>query len=213
MNMHPQSPAPAPAAPPLASSDPGALAQLREAIRAFVLGRVQDAALADDITQETLVRLHRKLHTLHAGEKLEAWVFQIARNAVADHFRAARPGEPFKEESHTPPPDPTRHEPLAAEEAALKAKLAAYVRRVVEGLPPAYRDALRLVEFEGVPQVELARRLGLSISAAKSRVQRARQMVRAEMERCCRWETDRYGTVLDVQPKRRDCCDDAPACG
>jgi RNA polymerase sigma-70 factor (ECF subfamily) len=178
-----------------------------------VLSRVHNAALAEDITQETLVRLHRKLHTLRAGEKLEAWVFQIARNAVADHFRAARPGEPFEEESHTPPPDPTRHEPLAAEEELLRGELAAYVRRVVEGLPPAYRDALRLVEFEGVPQVELARRLGLSVSAAKSRVQRARQMVRAEMERCCRWETDRYGAVVDIQPKRRDCCDDPPARG
>lgn len=213
MSTHPQSPAPAPTAPLLAPTDTGTLASLRAAIRAFVLSRVKDAALAEDLTQETLVRLHRKLHTLRDGEKLEAWVFQIARNAVADHFRAARPGEPFEQESHAPPPDPTRHEPLAAEEAALKTKLAAYVRRVVEGLPPAYRDALRLVEFEGLSQVELARRLGLSVSAAKSRVQRARQMVRAEMERCCRWETDRYGTVLDVQPKRRDCCDAPPARG
>jgi RNA polymerase sigma-70 factor (ECF subfamily) len=208
MNTHPQSPRPL-----FAPTDSGALLPLRAAIRAFVLSRVKDAALTEDITQETLIRLHRKLHTLRAGEKLEAWVFQIARNAVADHFRATRPTEVFDEQAHAPAPTPAAPEPLAVEEELLRRELAAYVRRVVEGLPPAYRDALRLVEFEGVPQVELARRLGLSVSAAKSRVQRARQMVRAEMERCCRWETDRYGKVLDVQPKHRECCDGPPARG
>lgn len=199
------------AASPLAPPDPGALAQLRTAIRAFILSRVKDAALAEDITQETLVRLHRKFDTLRAGEKLEAWVFQIARNAVADHFRAAKPTEAFDEQAHTPGPDPTAHEPLAAEEDILRRELAAYVRSVVERLPEKYREALRLTEFEGVSQVELARRLGLSVSAAKSRVQRARVMVRDEMERCCRWETDRYGTVVDVQPKQSNCCDDPPS--
>lgn len=200
-------------AKPLSPPDPAALTQLRSAIRAFVLSRVKDAALADDITQETLVRLHRKFDTLRAGEKLEAWVFQIARNAVADHFRAARPTEAFDEQAHAPAPDPAAHEPLAAEEEVLRRELAAYVRSVVERLPEKYRDALRLTEFDGVTQVELARRLGLSMSAAKSRVQRARAMVREEMERCCRWETDRYGTVVDVQPKRADCCDNPPARG
>lgn len=196
------------AASPLAPPDPGALAQLRTAIRAFVLARVKDAALAEDITQETLVRLHRKFDTLRAGEKLEAWVFQIARHAVADHFRAAKPTEPFDEHAHAPPPVTHTHEPLAAEEEILRRELATYVRSVVERLPEKYREALRLTEFEGVSQVELARRLGLSVSAAKSRVQRARVMVRDEMERCCRWETDRYGAVVDVQPKQSNCCDD-----
>ncbi len=83
----------------------------------------------------------------------------------------------------------------------------------VERLPEIYREALRLTEFEGVSQVELARRLGLSVSAAKSRVQRARAMVRAEMERCCRWETDRYGTAVDAQPRRADCCAEPPSGG
>lgn len=200
-------------ASPLAPPDPAALTHLRAAIRAFVQSRVKDAALAEDITQETLVRLHRKFGTLRAGEKLEAWVFQIARNAVADHFRAARPTEAFDEQAHAPTPDPAAHEPLAAEEEVLRQDLTAYVRSVVERLPAKYRDALRLTEFDGVPQVELARRLGLSVSAAKSRVQRARAMVREEMERCCRWETDRYGTVVDVQPRRTDCCDNPSARG
>jgi RNA polymerase sigma-70 factor (ECF subfamily) len=189
---------------------PSTLARLRDALRAFILSRVKDPALADDITQETLLRLHAKFDTLRDADRLEAWVFQIARRAVADHFRAARSSEPFDEDTHLPPSDASVPEPLAAEEETLRRELAAYVRSVVEGLPAIYRDALRLTEFEGVPQVELARRLGLSVSAAKSRVQRARALVRQELERCCRWETDRYGTVVDVRPKQAECCAHRP---
>lgn len=186
--------------------DPAVLARLRHAIRAFVLARVKEPALADDITQETLLRLLTRFNTLRQADRLEAWVFQIARNAVADHFRSARPSEPFDEQAHADTSDPVPHEPFVAEEEVLRRELAAYVRSVVEHLPESYRDALRAVEFEGVSQVELARRLGLSVSAAKSRVQRARAMAREEMERCCRWETDRYGTIVDVQPRQADCC-------
>ena len=183
------------------------LHQLRGAIRAFVLSRVKDPAVADDITQETLLRLTQRLHTLRDAERLEAWVFQIARNAVTDHFREAKESEPFDEETKTSELEPEAHEPLALEDERLRRAVAAYVRSVVENLPEPYRGALQLTEFEGISQVGLAGKIGLSVSAAKSRVQRARAMLREEMERCCRWETDGYGAVLDVRPKSGDCCD------
>jgi RNA polymerase sigma-70 factor (ECF subfamily) len=187
--------------------DARSLQQLRGAIHGFILGKVKDPALADDITQETLLRLHQRFDTLREADRLQAWVFQIARNAVADHYRSAKPTESFDEQTHAPPADPEPHGPIAAEEEALRHELAAYVRSVVESLPVIYRDALKLTEFEGNSQVELARRLGLSVSAAKSRVQRARAMVREEMERCCRWETDRYGNVVEAQAKVPSRCD------
>ena len=183
------------------------LHQLRGAIRAFVLSRAKDPAVADDITQETLLRLTQRLHTLRNAERLEAWVFQIARNAVADHFRATKESAPFDEETHAPELELEPHEPLSLEDERLRRAVAAYVESVVGNLPEPYRSALQLTEFKGASQVELAGKIGLSVSAAKSRVQRARTMLREEMERCCRWETDGYGAILDVRPKSADCCD------
>ena len=184
------------------------LHQLRGAIRAFVLGRVKDPSVADDITQESLLRLTQRFHTLRDADRLEAWMFQIARNAVADHFRAQKPSEPFDEATHAPASHREEaHEPLAVEDERLRRALAAYLRAAVDNLPEPYRGALLLTEFEETSQVELARRIGLSVSAAKSRVQRARTMLRDEMERCCRWEMDAYGTVVDLRPKSGDCCE------
>lgn len=184
------------------------LTRLRQTLRAFVLSKVKDPGLADDIAQETLLRVHAKLDTLRDADRLNAWAFQIARHAIADHLRSVQPSEVFDEQEHEPHPTSPRPELLEAEEEQLRQGVAAYVRSVVAGLPEDYREAIQLVEFEGVPQVELAERLGLSRSAAKSRVQRGRAMVRAEMERCCRWETDRYGAVVDLEPRESGGCDD-----
>lgn len=183
-------------------ADPGAdpMPQLRVALRALTGSRVRDAALADDLAQETLLRVETRLGTLRSRDRLQAWVFQMARNSITDHFRKARETETFDEAAHErdlAEPDPTP----PPEEEGLNRELLTYVRSVVNRLPALYRDAIRMTELEGVSQVELARRLGLSVSAAKSRVQRGRAMLREEMERCWRWETDRYGKVLAFESR------------
>lgn len=186
--------------------------RLRQALRAFIGSKVRNAALADDLTQETLLRVETRLESLRSRERLESWVFQIARNTIADHFRKAQDTEAFDEATHGPLLTGGDDGPTAEDEA-LCGELRNYVRSVVERLPPAYRDAIQAIEFEGLSQVELARRLGLSVSAAKSRIQRGRAMLRKEMERCCHWETDRYGTVLAIEP-RGDCtCPKAESAG
>ena len=65
--------------------------------------------------------------------------------------------------------------------------------------------ALVLTEFEGLTQVEMAEELGLSVSGAKSRVQRARAMLRDDLLECCHFEFDRLGHVIDYEPRPR-CC-------
>lgn len=186
--------------------------RLRETLRAFIRSRVRSLELAEDLTQDTLLRVQTRLHTLRTPERLQSWVLQIARHAIADHFRRSRDHEPFEEESHAALL-PAAESPATAEDDALNQELAGYLRSVVERLPEPYRETLRLIEFDGVSQVELARRLGLSVSAAKSRIQRGRTMLRKEMERCCRWETDRYGKVLGVERRSpQGCHQDSASC-
>lgn len=196
--------------PGVAAADP--MPRLRQTLRAFIGSRVRDSSLADDLAQETLLRVETRLQTLRRRDRLEAWVLQIARNTIADHFRKSREIEEFEETAHGPwlaVADPTP----SAEDEALNLELRSYVRSVVDRLPPLYREAIQSIELEGLSQVELARRLGLSVSAAKSRVQRGRAMLRKEMERCCHWETDRYGKVLGVEPRGACACQNSDPVG
>lgn len=166
-------------------------------LRLFILQRVSDQSAADDILQNVFLKIHSRVDRLRDETKLESWIFQITRNAIADHYRA-------RFSSHE---TPAAREPveMPAEEDMME-KFSGGVREMIDQLPDHYREALLLTEFEGLSQRELADQLGLSLSGAKSRVQRARQLLKDLLMQCCHIEFDRYGTVLDYHPQECNCC-------
>jgi RNA polymerase sigma-70 factor (ECF subfamily) len=85
-------------------------------------------------------------------------------------------------------------------------ELKAAFRRMIYSLPEPYRDALVLTEFEGLTQKEMAERLGISISGAKSRVQRGREPLKQMLLERCEFEFDRLGRIIDCRPRTKDAC-------
>jgi RNA polymerase sigma-70 factor (ECF subfamily) len=154
----------------------------------FIRSRVEDHATAEDILQEVFLRIHTRMDTLSDANRLESWIYQIARNAIIDHYR--------RRKVLTEIPDTRLDEGGFGEPDAAEI-LASSLREMVEALPEPYRQALLLTEYEGLTQPELAARLGVSVSGAKSRVQRARQKIKDELLSCCHFEFDRYGRVID----------------
>ena len=106
------------------------IVRFRDPVRHFVGARVRDDALADDLTQEIFVRVLRRLPEVKDPRRVAGWIFQIARNLVADHFRRSRATAPVRETDLSEDSD---HESVgAAEEERLRAELTAYVRDVVK---------------------------------------------------------------------------------
>jgi RNA polymerase sigma-70 factor (ECF subfamily) len=147
----------------------------RADLRRFVSKRVSDHHEAEDIVQDVLVRAHESLHSLESTDRLSAWLARIAANRIIDHYRSRRPTEELPKDLVAAQPE---EDPVVT--------LAPCLPAMVERLPETYRDAVRLSELEGVPQREVARRLGISLSGAKSRVQRGRTLLRELVEACCR---------------------------
>jgi RNA polymerase sigma-70 factor (ECF subfamily) len=75
---------------------------------------------------------------------------------------------------------------------------------MIYSLPEPYRDALVLTEYEGLTQKQMAKRLGISISGAKSRVQRGRAQLKRMLLERCEFEFDRLGRIIDCKPGRKD---------
>lgn len=169
-------------------------------LRRFVRSRVPDPAAAEDVLQEVYLRVHARIHTLRDCARLPGWVFQIARNAVADHHRARRPAGELPE-SLPAPPDPCEDDVLC--------ELAAGLAPMVEVLPRKDREALGPMLAEGLTQEELAGRLGLTLSGAKSRVQRARERLKRMLLECCHFELDRFGHPIGYE-ERCPCCAACP---
>jgi RNA polymerase sigma-70 factor, ECF subfamily len=76
---------------------------------------------------------------------------------------------------------------------------------MIDRLPARYRTPLRLSELEGLPQQQVARRLGLSLSGVKSRVQRGRRQLKLMLLDCCHIEFDRAGSPMDYHQKAGNC--------
>lgn len=179
--------------------------QMTRPLQAFIRRRVRDEHLADDLVQEVLLKVQKNLDSAPEGQKLAAWMFQIARNTITDHYRSPRSRRGADLDAV---PEPAAEE---TEEDAT-AELSGCLRPMIAKLPEPYRQALELTEYEGLTQQQLADRLGLSLPGAKSRVQRARQQLREMFVDCCAVQTDRSGRVVDHHrtDKSDQYCGEAP---
>jgi RNA polymerase sigma-70 factor (ECF subfamily) len=171
--------------------------QFSDQLRSFISARVSDEQTAEDILQDVFLRIHANMGTLKDLSKLQAWIYKITRNAIIDHYRAQRPASEL-------PEDLVSGEDIYDED--LIARLAADVREMAEVLPEPYREAFMLTAYEGLSQKELAERLSISYTGAKSRVQRARQRIRDMLMTCCHFEFDRRGMVIDYHQPHCCCC-------
>ncbi|MCM2270828.1 MAG: sigma-70 family RNA polymerase sigma factor [Thermoanaerobaculia bacterium] len=192
----------------VAAAAPLAWEGLRAELLRFVRSRVGDAAAADDVVHDVLLRALAALEGPRPPVHLRAWLYRATRNAIVDHYRARRPValavEAAEEEGAA-----AMATAESADDASAEQELARCLEPMLAALPPDQREALALAEVQGLTQREVAARAGLSLSGAKSRVQRARRHLRAAVLACCRVEVDRRGGVVDF--RRRGGV--APGCG
>jgi RNA polymerase sigma-70 factor (ECF subfamily) len=156
----------------------------------FIRARVSDAAVADDILQNVFVKIHAKLDTLRDDGKIQAWLYQITRNAIIDFYRSHKNIGELPESLSAP-------EPEVVDTA--KKEISRCVLPLVKSLPDHYSQAVMMSEIEGLTQKEVAQKQGLSLSGAKARVQRGRAMMKNMLKECCRFEFDRRGSVIDYR--------------
>lgn len=167
----------------------GAWQDYRAALVHFVRSRVSDAGTAEDIVHDVLVKAYARRDTLRSQEKLDAWLFQMTRNAIVDHYRAKRPAEEVPEELAAP-----------ESEGSAREELARCLTALITHLPERSRTAIELSEIQGLTQKETAERLGITLSGAKSRVQRGRAQLHDMLIECCRVERDVRGGIMDYEP-------------
>lgn len=168
---------------------------LRTELKAFIYMRVNDRSAAEDILHDVFLKAHTNIHTLKDSSKLNGWIYSIARNTITDHYRTRKTNENIDDYDIE----------CDAEETTVLKKLEPSVRSLVRLLPPAYREAIVLVDFKGMQQKALAEKLGLSVSAIKSRVQRARKMLKDLFLECCHFELDKSGKVTDHYCSKAKC--------
>ncbi len=158
----------------------------------FIRSRVTEEAV-DDLLQDVFMRIHSRLDSLNDDAKLESWLYQITRNAITDYYRSQRKTEDLHEWIEQPPPE---------EADTIRKELSACLEPMIQELPDKYRHAIQLSELENKTQQEVAEQEGISLSGAKSRVQRGRAILKDILEDCCQFELNQQNQILSYEKKK-----------
>jgi len=187
--------------------------EVRGRLRAFIAKRVAADAAVEDLLQEVFLKIHDKIDQVQDPRRLVSWIFTVTRHAIIDYYRTSH------RHRELPAGLATDVEELMAagepedESDEPRMQLAGCLRPMVDQLAPEYRDALTLVELDGLTQQAAASKLGLSLSGMKSRVQRGRQQLKALLHDCCLIQLDARRGVADValrNPMANLCAPPAP---
>lgn len=159
-------------------------------LRGWARHRLGNAEDADDLLQDLFLKALRQGQGFCSVHNARAWLFEVARNTLADRLRVAR-------HSVALPDD------LASTETVTEAvdSLSGCLPRVLSELREEDRDAITRCDLQGMAQADYAAAKGLSLSAAKSRLQRARLRMKLQMTIACQVQTDAAGHVMDFVPR------------
>jgi RNA polymerase sigma-70 factor (ECF subfamily) len=161
----------------------------------FIKSRISDADLAEDILQEIFVKIHTKSHTIQESDKLASWVYQITRNTIIDYYRKKKIIT-YEEELKVKLPEEESNSDLGCIHC---------LKPFIEQLPEKDKHVIEKTALDQMSQKEYAETYGLSYTATKSRVQRARRKLKELFVSCCSVKADKYGNIVSANHKHCDC--------
>lgn len=162
-------------------------------LKGFLLSQLRDSDLADDLLQDTFIRALAQGSRFCELENARAWLFRVARNRLTDFHRTS------KHTTEVPdnlPQHPPEDEPVA--------NLVQCLPRALGELSAEDSDAIRRCDLDGLTQREYAERAGISLTAAKSRLQRARKRLKQHLHEVCQVRYDDSGSVCCFVPRTSD---------
>lgn len=163
---------------------------LNDELFSFILGKIKDKQIAKDIHQEVFLKIQSKIHQLKNTSKLTSWVYQITRNTIIDYYR--------KSNSKNIPIDQLDI-PESEDDSLDYTKLTNCINQKIAQLSEQHKEAIVLTSFKNYSQKELAAHLKISYSGTKSRVQKAREILKENILDCPNVESDNSGKLIDFE--------------
>ncbi|WP_281989500.1 sigma-70 family RNA polymerase sigma factor [Aquimarina aggregata] len=159
------------------------------ALKRYVFKLTKHEQITEDVVQDTLLKVHKSCCSDKEISNVRSWLFQIAHNSLMDFFNSSKKE---KEIPYIPIPDDT---------SDIYSALSGYVEPLIGFLPDTYAQALRMADIDGLKQQEIADMLGLSLTATKSRIQRARKLLKKEIYTCFHTEESKTFGLADFNLK------------
>ena len=169
--------------------------EYHQKLSSFIKSRVSDE-VANDLLQDVFLKVHSQLESLETNTKVESWLYQITRNTVIDYYRANKRLEELPKWIEQPELD---------ESTTIRKELSSCLEPMISQLPDKYREAIQISEIEGKTQKEVSERENISLSGAKSRVQRGRALLKSMLHDCCQIEINKNNQLVSYDNKGKNC--------
>lgn len=167
-------------------------------LKSFIKRRITNEQDVEDILQIVFLKIHNNINNLNETNKIHSWIYTITKNTIYDFYRTQTHDlyiECLFEDIFIETQD----------EVTSNNEIAQCLKVLIQKLPEKYKEALIFTEYQNFTQKELALRMGISVSGAKSRVQRARILLKEMILNCCYIEKDHRGNIIDYKAKSKDC--------
>ncbi len=161
--------------------------ELSDPLRRYLERLVGNRATADDLVQETLMKIARALPEFEGRSSVKTWAFTIATRLATDHFRRPHSRAKMVEIDAS---EPVLVGDVAIDQRIVIDEMNSCVREVIESLPEDYRMALVLHDLEGQTAAQTAEIVGCSLATAKIRIHRARLRLKEALNRQCDFYRD-----------------------
>lgn len=162
--------------------------RIQKDLGSFIFNKVKNRTIAEDLLHDVYLKAHARSNQLRDFDKINGWIYRIAQTTVADYYRTRDSSFPFIEDVSPP--------------GNFNECLSECLVSMIKTLPEKYREVLEWTEFENASQLEVSGRLQLSYAGARSRVQRARKMLRMRIESLYFIQTDRYGNITACENRK-----------
>lgn len=164
----------------------------------FISSKVSDKDMAKDILHDVFVKIHTNLEKVEDAKRLRSWIYTITRNTIIDYYR--------KQNIKTDVPLWLEDDDLNVDEQ-VQEELSLCLGYLITRLPEKYKAAIQISEIEGKSQQELADYEKITLSGAKSRVQRGRKLLKEMILKCCEVELDARERVVDYSIRDEENCE------
>lgn len=174
--------------------------QYSSKVKRFILALVKDQWVADDLLQETFLRVQQNLETLKDPTKLSSWIFRIAHNLCQDHFRQLKAA---RTKDGTGLIQTEDLEELSSQEVLMQKELeqremGRCVQNQIDLLPDPLGTVLVLFDIMECSHQEIADILGITVNNVKVRLHRARKQLKPILEEKCTFERDERDVLVCI---------------
>lgn len=165
--------------------------QFSDILKKYIYSKVKNKEVTNDLLQEVFIRIHLNKDNIKKTDRLKSWVYTITHHEIMDYFKKQSKPIPAFETT-----DSEIKPPHTAENCLLP---------LINNMPDRYKEALLLSEIKGKKLAEVAEILNISLSGAKSRVQRGRRLLQQGFMDCCNYSLNSDGFLIGELKEKENC--------